>query len=113
MKKMRKSLLTIGLTGLFLVGITIPVSAITGSWTSSFGYDANGISKIGSSNAMTSSKWFQFQVRGAGGVVLSHSNKQLGSHQRYSENVYSAPLQQKQGAVSVSPDVSHVPFFSP
>lgn len=113
MSKKKKSLITLILTSLLLVGTIIPVSAAKGTWSSGFKYDANGISTIGSSNAMSSAKWFQFQVRGAGDTILSHSNKQLSSHQKHSETVYSAPLQYKRGVVSVSPDVSHVPFFNP
>ncbi|MFL2122856.1 hypothetical protein [Marinilactibacillus psychrotolerans] len=88
------------------------VSGAQGTWSSSWGYDVNRASKIGATSAMESSYWYQFQVHGAGNVVLSHSIKQLSAHQSYSTTHYSAPLQQKQGRISASPQVHFTPIFN-
>lgn len=89
------------------------VSAATGSWSSEWGYDVNGASKIGAISSMgDSAYYFQFQVWGAGSDILSHSTKQIGPHQSYSTTHYSAALQKKQGRISASSYVTFTPIFN-
>ncbi len=110
MKRLRNIVVVLGVA--LIMFLPLSVSAAQGTWASSWGYDANGISGIGATNAMEGPYWYQFQVHGAGGVILSHSNHQIGAHQTYRTNHYSAPLQQKQGRISASPQVWFTPYFN-
>ncbi len=107
-----KKLLVVVLTAIALVVVPLKVCAAQGSWSSSWGYGANGISIIGATNAMNSSYWHQFQVRGAGNKVLSHSNKQIGAHKKYITTHRSAPMREKQGRIFASPQVYFTPHFN-
>jgi len=109
---MKKKSLVVVLVAALLIILPTSVSAAQGTWSSNWGYDANGVSRIGATNAMEGSYWYQFQVRGAGDELLSHSTHQIGAHQTYNTNHYSAPLQQKQGRISASPQVWFTPYFN-
>lgn len=87
-------------------------SAAQGTWSSSWGYDVNGASGIGATNAMKESYYFQFQVWGAGSQILSHSTHRIGAHQQYKTTHWSAPLKDKQGRISASPHVYFTPYFN-
>lgn len=99
--------------GMILILLSpISASAAQGTWSSSWGYDVNGASGIGATNAMQASYHYQFQVWGAGNQILSHSTHQIGGHQQYRTTHWSAPLREKQGRISASPHVYFTPYFN-
>ncbi|MFD2046626.1 hypothetical protein ACFSTA_20405 [Ornithinibacillus salinisoli] len=110
MKKRKNIAIILGATLILLSPIF--ASAAQGTWKSSWGYDVNGASKIGATSAMEDPYYFQFQVWGAGSEILSSSNKRIGAHQEYSTTHWSAPLKDKQGRISASPQVWFTPYFN-
>lgn len=89
------------------------VSAASGSWYSAWGYDINGISSVGTTNAESRALYFQFRVVRAGSVTEGIQRQPLGQHQSHTYTVYGTVLRDKQGSVSVSPGDYHTPWFNP
>ncbi|CQR47968.1 hypothetical protein BN1058_02304 [Paraliobacillus sp. PM-2] len=110
MKKGKYIFIVLGATLILLSPIF--ASAAQGTWRSSWGYDVNGASGIGATNAMEEPYYYQFQVWGAGSEILSSSFKQIGGHQSYETTHWSAPLKDKQGRIAASPQVWFTPYFN-
>lgn len=84
-------------------------SAVSGTWSSDWLYDANGISSIGTTNA-SEEGWFQFIVKRPNSVE-NRVSKQLKQHESYSYTAYGMALTHKQGQVDVTPHYWHSPWF--
>ncbi len=111
-KKFKKRSIVLLLLLAGFVSITPSVFAVQGSWYSAWGYDVNGVSSVGTTNAEPRALWFEFKVIRTNNSLQGHKNQQLGTHQSYTLTTSGSLFADKQGIVHVSPGYYHTPWFN-
>lgn len=110
MLKKFKSLIFLSLTSLSLISGTTAYAA-QGTWFSSFQFDANGVSEVGTTNAYTEVGHFAFRVVRANGAWIGYSTHTIGPHQSASNNYWGQPALDRQGQVIINGRYWHTPWF--
>lgn len=95
---------------------TIPAFAAQGVWNSTFKYDINGISSVGTANSGTANNPseggnYQLRVVYATGTIVGNKSYYLGANKSASSTFYGTPSRDKKGIVLVSPQYFHAPWF--
>ena len=108
--KKKLSLMILGLLVIF--SLSLPsVQAAQGTWNSSWQWDANGVSSIGTANAQNESGYFSLRVIRAGNQFIGNKNVLLAPNQSASTSFWGQPLLDRQGQVLVSDRYYHTPWF--
>ncbi|BDD39572.1 hypothetical protein [Streptococcus ruminantium] len=111
LKKVRLlAILSLSVVFLFCSG---SVFAAQGSWTSSFQFDFNGVSEVGTTNAFSETGHFTLRVVRATGQWIGHSNHTLGPHQSAANSFWGQPGLDRQGQVIINSRYWHTPWFKP
>lgn len=96
---------------MFFVSISSAVYAAQGNWESSWQWDANGVSSVGTANAQNETVHYSLRVVRAGGAWIGNKNVTLGPNQSSSSSFWGQPLLDRQGQVLIAPRFYHAPWF--
>ncbi len=109
---MKRKIFCLLVLGLFFVSGITSVHAAQGNWSSSWQWDANGVSGVGTSNAQNETGHYSLRVVRAGGSWIGNKSVVLGPNQSSSAQFWGQPLLDRQGQVLIAPRFHHVPWFN-
>lgn len=109
---MKKNLLGLLVLALFFISGATSVYAAQGNWTSTWQWDANGVSGVGTSNAQNETGHYSLRVVRGGGAWIGNQNAVLGPNQSSSAQFWGQALLDRQGQVLIAPRFYHAPWFN-
>lgn len=111
---MKKRLFGVLAVTLFFVGGggATTVYAAQGNWTSSWQWDANSVSGVGTANAQNETGHYNLRVVRAGGAWIGDKSVTLSPNQSASADFWGQPLLDRQGQVLIAPRYYHAPWFN-
>jgi hypothetical protein len=109
---MKKKLIGVLFFTVLLFGVAPTAHAAQGNWVSTWQWDANGVSSVGTANATNETGNFTFRVVRAGGAWIGNQNVTLRANQSSSASFWGQPFLDRQGQVLIAARFWHAPWFS-